>query len=155
LQPDAGKNLSLFAWYFVNALATMPPQSLRWHECIVEIGPGWKFPHQCNKFEHSAWRRSPMQAYPRFVDRTVTVATCSWTVMRHVEHEEGIVGVLMIKCPSTGRAISTGIEMSTMDQLPTVVAKAACPACGSVHEWTKADAWLAEGGYQYRMVLAQ
>jgi hypothetical protein len=83
------------------------------------------------------------------------VATRSRPVIGHAEQEEGIMGVLMIKCPSTGRAVSTGIEMSAIDQLPTVVAKAICPACGCVHEWTKADAWLAEGGYQYRLVCAQ
>jgi hypothetical protein len=65
------------------------------------------------------------------------------------------MGVLMIQCPSTGRAISTGIEMTAIDQLPIVVAKAACPACGHVHEWTRNDAWLADGGQQYRLLVSQ
>jgi hypothetical protein len=63
--------------------------------------------------------------------------------------------MLMIKCPSTGRAVSTGIETLAIEQLPNVVAKATCPACGCVHEWTKADAWLADVGYHYRMLVAQ
>jgi hypothetical protein len=71
------------------------------------------------------------------------------------KHEEGIMGVLMIQCPSTGRAVSTGIEMLAIEQLPTVTAKATCPACGKVHEWTKDDVWLANGGQQYRISLAQ
>jgi len=62
------------------------------------------------------------------------------------------MGMLMIKCPSTGRAVSTGIETSGVEQLPTVIATTVCPACGRVHEWTKDDAWLEEGGEYYRRV---
>jgi hypothetical protein len=68
--------------------------------------------------------------------------------------EEGVMGILMINCPSTGRAVSTGIEMSGVDQLPNVIAQTECSACGRVHEWTKDDAWLAEGGEQYRSIAA-
>ena len=64
------------------------------------------------------------------------------------------MGVLMICCPSTGRAVSTGVEMSGIDQLPTVIATTECSACGRVHEWTKDHAWLAEGGEHYRRVAA-
>jgi len=60
------------------------------------------------------------------------------------------MAILMINCPSTGRAVSTGIEMSGVEQLPNVIARIECRACGCVHEWTKEDAWLAEGGEQYR-----
>ena len=65
------------------------------------------------------------------------------------------MGILMINCPSTGRAVSTGIEMSGVDQLPTVIATIQCSACGCVHEWTKDNAWLAEDGEQYRDVAAR
>ena len=64
------------------------------------------------------------------------------------------MGILMINCPSTGRAVSTGIEMSGIDQLPTVIATIECSMCGRVHEWTKDDAWLAEGGEHYRRIAA-
>ena len=61
----------------------------------------------------------------------------------------------MIQCPSTGRAVSTGIEMiAAVDELPTVKATTVCSACGRVHEWTKDDAWLADGG-QYRVLVRQ
>ena len=66
--------------------------------------------------------------------------------------EEEIMGIVMINCPSTGLAVSTGIEMSGVDQLPTVVATTRCSACGGDHEWTKKSAWLAVGGDQYREV---
>ena len=76
--------------------------------------------------------------------------------MQPLNHEEeGLMGVLMIKCPSTGRAVSTGIEMSAVERLPIVIATATCSACGRVHEWTVKDAWLAEGGHQYRVLAAQ
>jgi uncharacterized protein YbaR (Trm112 family) len=64
--------------------------------------------------------------------------------------EEGIMGIVMISCPMTHRAVSTGIEMVAVDQLPAVTATMTCPACGRVHEWSKSDAWLANGGQQYR-----
>jgi hypothetical protein len=62
------------------------------------------------------------------------------------------MGVVMIKCPSTGRAVSTGIEMSNLDTLPSVIATMRCSACGHVHEWTRDGAWLADGGELYRKV---
>jgi hypothetical protein len=64
------------------------------------------------------------------------------------------MGIIMIRCPSTGRAVSTGIEMPNLDQLPTVIATMVCSACGRVHEWTRTDAWLAEGGAFYRQQAA-
>jgi len=44
--------------------------------------------------------------------------------------------------------------MHRVDQLPTVIARVECSACGGVHEWTKRDAWLAEGGEHYRQAAA-
>jgi hypothetical protein len=64
------------------------------------------------------------------------------------------MGVLMIECPRTGREVSTGIETIDVDRLPAVRATTVCSACGRVHEWTKNEAWLADGGLQYRMLLA-
>jgi len=59
------------------------------------------------------------------------------------------MGIIMINCPSTGRAVSTEIEMQNVERLPTVIATMVCPACGGVHEWTKNDAWLEKGGQYY------
>jgi hypothetical protein len=64
--------------------------------------------------------------------------------------EEKSVGIIMINCPATGHGVSTGIEVCATDQLPIVTATMVCPACGRVHEWTKNEAWLANGGEQYR-----
>jgi hypothetical protein len=67
-----------------------------------------------------------------------------------IRTEEVTMGIVMIKCPATSRAVSTGIEMLAVDALPIVVAKMSCSACGSVHEWTKNDAWLADGNEDHR-----
>jgi hypothetical protein len=63
---------------------------------------------------------------------------------------EKIVAIIMISCPATGHGVSTGIEVLATDQLPSVIATLVCPECGRVHEWTKDEAWLANGGDQYR-----
>jgi hypothetical protein len=86
----------------------------------------------------------------------VTVATrlydvvCMMSSASGWEREEGVMGIIMICCPATGRDVSTGIEMSDVEQLPIVKAKMVCPACGCQHDWTKSEAWLANSGDQYR-----
>jgi hypothetical protein len=62
------------------------------------------------------------------------------------------MGIIMIDCPSTGRAVSTGIEMLSIERLPIVTAQTVCPVCGRVHKWTKDDARLVDDGEQYRAV---
>jgi hypothetical protein len=69
--------------------------------------------------------------------------------------EEGIMGIIMINCPATGRDVSTGIETTGIEELPTVTAKMVCPACGRIHPWTKAEAWLAHSGEQYGLRPAE
>jgi len=64
------------------------------------------------------------------------------------------MGIIMIHCPATGRDVSTGIEMSGVEELPSVKATMLCPVCGRVHDWTRADAWLADSGEQYRAAAA-
>jgi len=67
-----------------------------------------------------------------------------------IDSRRTIVAIIMIRCPATGRAVSTGIEVVSTDQVPVVTARLSCPACGRVHEWTKQAAWLDSGGDQYR-----
>ena len=51
---------------------------------------------------------------------------------------------VMIKCPATGRAVSTAIETepTVFRKLPEVSARMCCPACGRDHTWTVSSAWL-------------
>jgi predicted RNA-binding Zn-ribbon protein involved in translation (DUF1610 family) len=62
------------------------------------------------------------------------------------------VSVIFIKCPATGRAVSTGIEIDrdTFSVLPDVGVETKCPACGGKHIWRKGDAWLSDDGEGYR-----
>jgi len=51
---------------------------------------------------------------------------------------------VMIKCPTTGKLVPTGVEM---DQASFETAQLAdngirCPACGESHVWNKEDAQL-------------
>ena len=96
-----------------------------------------------------------MHSQSRLVDRQVTLATRYSRNAGEAEQEEGIMGMVMIDCPSTGRAVSTGIEMFSIEPLPLVTATTVCPFCGRLHKWTKNDAWLAEGGEQYRATAAR
>ena len=52
---------------------------------------------------------------------------------------------VMIRCPTTGRAVSTAIEMepSVFRKLPDVSGRMLCPVCGEEHIWTARAAWLA------------
>jgi hypothetical protein len=66
--------------------------------------------------------------------------------------EETIMAMIMIRCPATGRGVSTGIEVCATDQLPVVTATTRCPACGRLHQWTKNEAWLANASEHYREI---
>ena len=54
------------------------------------------------------------------------------------------MSLVMIKCPATGKAVSTAIETeaSSFRRLPNVTAHMRCPASGRGHEWTVTSAWL-------------
>jgi len=53
---------------------------------------------------------------------------------------------VMIRCPNTGQAVSTQIEIepSIFASLPQVESRTLCPQCGEEHVWTRRDAWLAD-----------
>ena len=50
------------------------------------------------------------------------------------------VSIVMVRCPNTGRELSTGIEMdaATFEKLPDIRSQMRCPACG--HDLR--EAWL-------------
>ena len=56
------------------------------------------------------------------------------------------MGAVMIRCPRTGRAVSTAIETepSVFSRLPEVAARMICPLCAEEHVWTAKEAWLEE-----------
>ena len=56
------------------------------------------------------------------------------------------MGVVWIKCPRTGHAVSTGIEVDPVvfRQTPVFFSRTRCPHCEHEHEWFAADAWISE-----------
>jgi hypothetical protein len=56
------------------------------------------------------------------------------------------MGVVMIKCPETGRDISTGMvaDRATFRETPVFFALAYCPHCRAQHEWFAQQAWVCE-----------
>jgi hypothetical protein len=58
------------------------------------------------------------------------------------------MGVVMITCPQTGRAVSTGIETDPVSfaSLPDKPSRTKCPVCDTVHVWWKREAWLLVDG---------
>ena len=56
------------------------------------------------------------------------------------------MGIVMIRCPTSGQPISTGIETDTdsFTRFPDVASNANCSSCGLQHMWWKREAWIAE-----------
>jgi len=56
------------------------------------------------------------------------------------------MGVVMIKCPRTGRPVRTGMmaEPGRFASTPVFFARALCPICRAEHEWFAKDAWVWE-----------
>ena len=52
------------------------------------------------------------------------------------------MGVLLIRCPHTGRDLTTGIRIDpqTFSRIPQVSAQTRCPHCRSVHFWFPREA---------------
>jgi hypothetical protein len=58
------------------------------------------------------------------------------------------MAVVFTRCPVTGQPIDTGIEIdeTSFASLPSFVGRVYCPHCSTEHEWSKEQAWLADGG---------
>ena len=56
------------------------------------------------------------------------------------------MGFVMIICPVTGRAVSTGIatEFATLQQAAAFQICTRCGACGGEHRWSPGDAWICD-----------
>jgi hypothetical protein len=58
------------------------------------------------------------------------------------------VGAVMIKCPKTGQAISTGMsaDRPSFGSMPVFFSRTFCPICRTLHEWFAKEAWVCDGG---------
>ncbi len=56
------------------------------------------------------------------------------------------MGILMIRCSKTGRAISTGTyaEAAAFRSSPVFFGQTHCPHCNATHEWFAKDAWVCD-----------
>ena len=54
------------------------------------------------------------------------------------------MGLVMIKCPGTGRAIPTGMEADRerFRRSPVFFARTFCSICKTSHEWFAREAWV-------------
>jgi hypothetical protein len=66
----------------------------------------------------------------------------TWTI------REIAVGDVMIRCPNTGQAISTGMtaDRPSFGSTPVFFSRTYCPICRTLHEWFAKEAWLSDGG---------
>jgi hypothetical protein len=56
------------------------------------------------------------------------------------------MAMLMIRCPKTGRAISTGrcVEFGAFRSSPVFFSRTYCSLCRVTHEWFAKDAWVCD-----------
>src|ERR1035437_882409 len=56
------------------------------------------------------------------------------------------MGIVMIRCPETRRAISTGMQVdrATFHSTPVFFSRTFCPLCAKQHEWFAKDAWVCD-----------
>ena len=59
------------------------------------------------------------------------------------------MGMLMVRCPKTERAISTGryIESRLFSSTPVFFGSTYCPHCRARHEWFVKDAWVCDSDH--------
>ena len=65
----------------------------------------------------------------------------------HAHRETGDrMGVVMIKCPDTGRDIPTGLvaDRESFSATPVFFGRTWCPLCQTHHEWFAQQAWVCE-----------
>jgi hypothetical protein len=54
------------------------------------------------------------------------------------------MAIVMIRCPETRRAISTGMQVdrATFHSTPVFFSRTYCSLCRTTHEWFAKDAWV-------------
>ncbi len=82
------------------------------------------------------------------MDATQAARNRSSVADKSLRREQGhdIVGMLMIKCPTTARNIPTGIEMdrTSFRRTPVFFSRTYCPFCRTTHEWFAKQAWISD-----------
>ena len=57
------------------------------------------------------------------------------------------MGLIMIRCPESGREIPTGIEMDMAEfqRAPVFFSRVQWPVCDQEHDWFDKVAWVCDG----------
>jgi hypothetical protein len=73
-------------------------------------------------------------------------SSCSTVLERQGTNGEVRMGVLMIRCPETGRGIHTQYEVTPARflSMPVFFSRSYCSICRTEHEWFARDAWVYE-----------
>jgi hypothetical protein len=97
---------------------------------------------QCNTTLCGA-QRSPAPREEQL--HTAIISSVYFTGLRNAER---VMGELMIRCPNTGKSVSTGIFMdrTKFRSMPVFFSTSYCASCSSSHEWFARDAWMCEAG---------
>jgi hypothetical protein len=68
-----------------------------------------------------------------------------------ISQQEHSMGTVMVKCPDTGRDISTGIvaDRASFNATPVFFARVYCPLCQVEHEWFAKEAWVCDSESQW------
>ncbi len=56
------------------------------------------------------------------------------------------MGLVMFRCPQTGQAVSTGLDVDPLRfrQTPVFFSVSFCPICRTEHQWFAQDVWVHE-----------
>ncbi len=59
--------------------------------------------------------------------------------------------MIMIRCPKTGREISTGRDVAAVAfrASPVFFSRTYCPFCRVLHEWFARDAWVGDSEFAH------
>jgi hypothetical protein len=94
---------------------------------------------------HDALRTNGHLKWCAILNRRVvlTVFNSIWRQM-HSRIREDSMGLLMLRCPTTGRGFDAGVDTdeTTFERLPDTISTARCPHCGQEHRWRPSDGRL-------------
>jgi hypothetical protein len=64
------------------------------------------------------------------------------------------MGDIMVKCPQTGRDITTGLrsDHASFRRTPVFYGRTLCPICRIEHDWFAGDAWVAEAHGRHALI---
>ena len=117
---------------------------------VVRVGAWCQRPHRRFLVQHgiqlSASGSIIPPNYHRCLHHTFAYTRYWAPSQQRVKGGGVVVGTVMIRCPKTGRAISTGIrtDVATFHATPVFFSQVLCPLCQLTHEWFAKDAWICD-----------